>query len=211
MWWENLNNLQQVMFIIATVATALMIIMIIMMLIGMDGGESFDGDIGADFDGSDLDSGDLDDAGDAFNSESFFSIGGLKIITIRGALAFFSIGGWVVYLMAESNPVWLAILIGVICGLAAAIMLAYVMRALFKLESSGNLNYNTAIGKVAVVYIRIPKSGMGKGKVIFTHQGRMVEVDAITKDTEEIMPKKEVKILGLENETTLIVKVIGKE
>ncbi len=205
MWWETLNNLQQVMFIIATIATALMIILIIMMLIGMDSGEAFDGDIGADMD---VDGGDFDDAGDIFNHESFFSIGGLKIITIRGMLAFLSIGGWVVYLLAEKNQAWFAILIGILCGAAAAVLLAYVMKAIFSLESSGNLDYNTAIGKQGSVYIRIPKNNTGKGKIIFTHQGKMVEVDAITKDVEDILTKSEVRIVGIENETTLIVEAI---
>ncbi len=215
MWWESLSSLQQVMFIIATVATALMIILIIMMLIGMDHGEAFDGDVGGDMDlhmdDTDVDSGDFDHDADVFNHESFFSIGGLKIVTIRGVLAFLSIGGWVVYLMAESSPIWLALLVGFICGSAAAVLLAYAMRAIFRLESSGNLDYGTAVGKIAIVYIRIPKSGSGQGKVMFTHQGKMVEVDAITKDSEDILTKKEVKIVGLENETTLIVKSTAKK
>jgi len=210
MWWENLSNLQQVMFIIATVATALMIILIIMMLIGMEGGEAYDGDVAGDMDAADIHGGDFHDGGDVFNHESFFSLGGLRIITIRGALAFFSIGGWVVYLMAESSPVWLAIIVGILSGAVAAILLAYVMKAIFSLESSGNLDYSTAIGKVAAVYIRIPKNGSGKGKVMFTHQGKMVEVDAITKASEDIMAKKEVTIIGLENDSTLIVETIKK-
>lgn len=210
MWWESLNNLQQVMFIIATVATALMIILIIMMLIGMEGGEAYDGDISGDVDAADIHGGDFHDGGDVFNHESFFSLGGLKIVTVRGALAFFSIGGWVVYLMAESSPAWLAIIIGILSGAVAAVLLAYIMKAIFSLESSGNLDYGTAIGKTAVVYIRIPKAGSGKGKVMFTHQGKMVEVDAITKEIEDILAKKEVTIVGLENDTTLIVESMKK-
>jgi len=209
MWWESLNSLQQTMFVIATVATALMVILIIMMLIGMEGGESFDGDISGDMDGSDIDTGDVDGV-DVFNHESFFSLGGLKIVTVRGVLAFFSIGGWVAYSLAEKSPAWVAILVGFVCGSAAAVLLAYVMRAIFKLESSGNLDYSTAVGKAATVYIRVPKSGAGRGKVMFTHQGKMVEVDAITKGSEDILTKKEVVIVGLEDETTLIVKASDK-
>lgn len=202
MWWESLSNLQQVMFIIATVATALMVVLIIMMLIGMESGEAFDGDIDADIDFDDF------DGADVFNQESLFSLGGLKIITIRGVLAFFSIGGWVVYLLLDSTKVWLAILIGVVCGLSAAILLAYVMRAIFRLESSGNLDYRTAINKNAVVYIRIPKNAIGKGKVMLSHQGKLIEVDAITKDKEDILTKSEVKIIGLEDDTTFLVERI---
>lgn len=207
MWWENLNSLQQVMFIIATVATSLMIILIIMMLIGMESGEAFDGDIDTDID-VDLD--DIDGS-DIFNQESFFSLGGLKIITIRGILAFFSIGGWVVYLMADATSPWLAIFTGIISGAIAAVLLAYVMRAIFRLESSGNLDYTTAIGKMGVVYIRIPKKGDGHGKIILTHQGKMIEVDAITFDEVDILTKKEVKVVGLENDTTMIVEAITKK
>ncbi|PKK94986.1 MAG: hypothetical protein CVV60_03595 [Tenericutes bacterium HGW-Tenericutes-5] len=208
MWWDSLNGLQQVMFIIATVATSLMILLIIMMLIGMDGGEAFDGDIDVDVDLDDVDGGSFGDSSDVFNQESFFSLGGLKIITIRGMLAFFSIGGWVVFMMADSSPVWLAILIGVLSGSVAAVLLALVMRAIFRLESSGNLDYSTAIGKTATVYIRIPKNNEGKGKIMLVHQGKMIEADAITKEDNDILTKREVKIIGLEDETIFLVKPI---
>ncbi|MDY0318101.1 MAG: hypothetical protein RBQ64_05925 [Candidatus Izemoplasmatales bacterium] len=210
MWWDSLNGLQQVMFIIATVATSLMIILIIMMLIGMDGGESFDGDIDVDVDLDDVDGGAFGDSADVFNQDSFFSLGGLKIITLRGMLAFFSIGGWVIFMMADTSPIWLAVIVGVLSGAIAAILLALVMRSIFRLESSGNLDYSTAIGKMATVYIRVPKNNEGKGKIMLTHQGKMIEADAITKDKNDILSKKEVKIIGLEDETTFLVEAINQ-
>ncbi|MBN2540621.1 MAG: hypothetical protein JXB08_03745 [Bacilli bacterium] len=211
MWWDSLTNLQQVAFIIATAATAIMVILIIMMLIGMDGGEAFDGDVGMDFDmDGDVDVDDMSGI-DAFNHDSFFSIGGLKIVTIRGVLAFFSIGGWMVYALADTMNIWGAILIGVAAGAIASILLAYAMKAIFRLESSGNLDFRSAIGKTAVVYIRVPKNNSGRGKVMLTHQGRLLEVDAITKGSEDIIAKHEVKIVGLENETTLVVSILEEE
>ena len=213
MWWDNLSNLQQTSFIIAISATIIMVIFIILMLIGMDGAESFDGDvdIDIDFDGDvDVDFDDVDGAGDvdAYNHDSIISISGLRILTIRGILAFFSIGGWTVYLLADNVNAWLAIVIGAIAGAIASVLLAIAMKAVMKLESSGNLDYKGAVGKIAVVYIRIPKNGIGKGKVIFNHQGKMLEVDAITKGKEDIIAKNEVKIIALENETTLVVEKI---
>lgn len=208
MWWESLNSLQQTSFIIATIATILMIIFIIMMLIGMDGAESFDGDV--DFD-ADVDLDSIDSSIDVYNSDSLVSISGLRVVTLRGALAFFSIGGWVVYMLADNLQAWLAILLGFIAGAIAAVLIALAMKAIMKLESSGNLDYRTAVGKTAVVYIKVPKINSGKGKVIFNHQGKMVEVDAISKGDEDILSKNEVKIIGLEDETTLVVKRIEKE
>lgn len=206
MWWDNLSNLQQISFIIGTTATIIMIIFIVLMLIGMDGGESFDGDIDLDMD---LDIDDFDGSSDVdvYNHDSVSSISGLRILTIRGALAFLSIGGWTVYILADNVSAFLAILIGVVAGAIAAILLAMAMKAILRLESSGNLDYSTAIGKTATVYIRVPKDADGKGKVIFNHQGKMIEVDAMTKEKEDILAKKEVKIIGLEDETTLVVKI----
>ncbi len=199
MWWDSLSNLQQVTFIIGTIATVIMILFIVLMLIGMDGGESFDGDI-------DVGDFDPDSSIDAFNAESIFSIGGLRILTIRGALAFFSIGSWTVYLFSETLSPLLSIFLGIIAGTIAAVLLAMTMKAILKLESSGNLNYATAMGKIATVYIRIPKEANGKGKVIFNHQGKMVEVDAITNESEDILAKREVVIINLVDDTTLVVK-----
>lgn len=205
MWWENLSSLQQVSFVLAVASTAIMIIFIILMLIGMDGSDSFDGGVEVDFD-ADLDFDDIDASVDLYNDEPFVSISGLRILTIRGVLAFFSIGGWLVYALADSVRVWLALLLGVVAGAVAAVLLAYAMKAAMRLENSGNLSYQSAIGKTAVVYIRVPKEASGKGKIIFNHQGRMVEVDAMTNEANDILAKKEVKIIGLHDDTTLVVK-----
>jgi len=167
----------------------------------MEGADSFDGDIDVDIDFEDI-----GDAADAYNSEPMSAIGGLRVITIRGALAFFSIGGWVLYMLADQMHVALAFLIAIVSGVVAAFLLALAMRAALNLESSGNLDYRSAVGKNAVVYIRIPKDVTGKGKVILNHQGRMIEVDAISRDHEDLMSKTEVQIIGLEDETTLVVK-----
>lgn len=210
MWWNNLTDLQQISFIFATVATVLMILMIVMMIIGMDGAESFDGDI--DFD-ADIDFDDIDgvDGIDEFNNDSIISIGGLKIVTLRGVLAFFSIGGWMIYALGNSLDTWLVILIGVITGAIASVLLAVAMKAIYRLESSGNLDYHSAIGKRAEVYIRIPKQNSGKGKVMLNHQGRLIEVDAVTKSDIDLLSKQEVVITGLLDDTTLVVKNIKEE
>ena len=206
MWWDSLSDLQQMSFVIAVVATILMVLLIVLMLIGIDSGEGFDGDISMEFD---ID-GDLEGV-DAFNSESLFSIGGLKILTLRGALAFMSVGGWMTYALAGSMPNWMAVLIGLLSGCVSAVLFAMAMRAIYRLESSGNLDYRSAIGKTASVYIRIPKNNDGKGKVMMNHQGRLVEVDAVTKGEEDILPKQEVLITALMNETTVVVQNIKGE
>jgi hypothetical protein len=194
--WDSMSQFQQVFFVLALTSTAIMVILIIMMFIGMDEADGFDGDI------------DVDAGIDIFNDEPISGIAGLKILSIRGVLAFFSIGSWTVYLLSDVWPVWAAILLGMVSGSIASILLAYAFRAAMKLESVGNLDYRSAIGKPAMVYIKIPKEKTGRGKVIMNHQGRMLEVDALSNESEDLLRNTKVLVESLEDDSTLVVKKI---
>lgn len=196
MWWSSLTDFEQVVFIMASSATILMLLLLVLMIVGIDSAESFDGG---------LDSIDVD----VFNDEPFSAIGGLKIISIRGVLAFFSFGGWTTYLFAGSVSDGLALLFGFIVGAIFMVLTAYIFKQIYRLESSGNINYKTAIGKQAIVYMRVPKSKSGTGKVTLIHQERMVEVDAVTESETDIMPKTQVEVVGLDGPNTLVVKIKG--
>lgn len=199
MWWSNLTDYQQVLFIVAVAATAVMVLFIILMLIGFDNSE-FDG-----IDDFDVDA-DLDI--DSINDEPLSSIAGLKVFTIRGILAFFSMGSWITLIFVGIVDAWLATVIGVIGGYLSAYLLAFALKQAMKLENSGNMVYSKAIGKNATVYIRIPKKRSGTGKVNMLLEGRYTELDAITDDASDIMTKSNVEVIGIYNETILIVKKI---
>jgi len=192
MWWEQLSSFQQGMFMIAVSASFVMVIFLVLMLIGIEG---------ADFDGVD----DVSDV-DIINDEPLSGIGGLKILTIRGILAFISMGAWTAYLLVNwMHPLW-ASAIGIVVGSISAYLLALAFRATYKLESSGNLDYANAIGQLGTVYIRVPKSKSGKGKITLTIQERYIEVDAMTEWDQDLMPKTVVEVVGIEDTTTLIIK-----
>jgi hypothetical protein len=190
-WWSNLIALQQIAFIIAMTATIIMFIFLLLMIFGMDD-QTFDGG----FQDADL---------NFLSDEPLSAISGLKIFTIRGALVFLSIGGWIVYIFSPVLNVFVVIILGIFVGLIASFLQALAFRAAMKLESSGNLDYTRAIGKVATVYIRIPKERSGKGKVILNLGDRFIEVDAITDEEIDLLTKTMVNIIGLENKTTLVV------
>jgi len=192
MWWDSLASFQQYMFIIAISSTIVMVIFMILMIIGIDD---------ADFDGGD---GFEDFSG--LNDEPLSGIAGLRIFTIRGVLVFLSIGAWTSYLFYGVVINWLAIIFGVVAGTFAAYLQALAFRSMMKLESSGNMNYELAVGKTGTVYIRIPKQRMGKGKINLVLQERFIEVDAVTLESEDLLTKTAVEVVGLENATTLIVK-----
>ncbi len=208
-WFESLTNYGQVLFVIAFAATLIMIVFIILMLIGFDNSE-FDGidDLSMDVD-FDVDV-DADFDIDSINDEPLSSIGGLKIFTIRGILAFLSMGSWTTMLFLDILSPWIATVIGMIVGLISAYLLALALRQAMKLESSGNIDYRKAIGKPAIVYLRVPKQNSGHGKVNLVLEDRFIEVDAITKGDEDILVNQEVTIVGLYDLTTVIVSKIKK-
>lgn len=191
-WWSNLMTLQQIAFIIAVTATVIMLIFLLLMVFGMDD---------STFDGGPQDA-DLDFLSD----EPLSAISGLKLFTVRGALAFFSVGGWVIYILAPLMHVAWVLVLSVLAGLLASFLQALAFRAAMKLESSGNLDYERTIGKIASVYIRIPKERLGKGKVMLNLEDRFIEVDAITDEPEDLLRKKMVEIVALEDHTTVVVK-----
>lgn len=196
MWWNDLSNLQRVVFVIASSATLLLFLFLILMLFGISDDSSFDG---ADLDDFDFDL-------DPYNDEPFVVVSGLKVLTLRGALTFFSIGGWTTFILDPVIGKAWSIIVGILIGAISAVLLALAFKWSLKLESSGNLDYKNAIGKTGSVYLRIPKEKKGTGKVIFVLQERFVEVSAVTDEKEDILVNTLVEVVGLEDETTLIVK-----
>ncbi|PKK98331.1 MAG: hypothetical protein CVV57_07450 [Tenericutes bacterium HGW-Tenericutes-2] len=193
MWWESLTSFQQIMFVIAVSSSAVMLIFLVLMLIGVDG---------SDFDG--VDAPDLDV--DFLNDEPLSGIGGLRILTLKGVLAFLSIGAWTAYLFVDVLGPIFSSLIGVVLGFVAAYLQALAYRAMMRLESSGNIDYNNAVGKTGTVYMRVPKLKSGKGKVTLVIQERYAEIDAVTEEEEDILPKTSIVVIGLLDPTTLIIK-----
>jgi hypothetical protein len=193
MWWNSLDTFQQVMFVLAVTASVVMLIFIVLMLIGIDN---------SDFDGIDSPDFHLD----VINDEPLSAIGGLKVLSVRGVLAFISIGGWAAFLFANFMSVLWSSLLGIVFGVIAAYLVALAFRAIFRLESSGNIEYENSIGNIGTVYMRIPKKKGGKGKVSIIIQERLIEANAITNEDQDIMPKTEVEVIGVVETTTLIVK-----
>jgi hypothetical protein len=190
MWWNNLSNFQQVSFVVAVTASVIMLIFLLLMIIGVDDTD-FDG-----IDGPDI---------DVINDEPLIGFSGLRILTLRGILVLISMGAWTSFLLEPIMHWAFAVIIGVLVGIVSALLVALAFKASLKLESTGNLDYKNAIGKDATVYIRVPKNRTGKGKITFNMQERFVEVDAITEDLDDLMPKTSVVILDVIDETTLKV------
>ena len=168
-WFNGLSALEQVLFILASLASILLII-------------QFDGAGDGHLDGSD---GHYDGDGCSApsdiqsNQTSAIEIGGLKIVTVRGIVSFFAVGGWTAFLLYGVVGLW-SLLIGAGAGAAVAVLLAFLMKSLMKLEGRGNISFPKAVGTVGTVYLTIPAARGGVGKITVMISERLVECEAMT-------------------------------
>ena len=192
-WWNELDLIQQIFALIALPSTVLIVIQTVLLLIGI-GGES-DTDVDVDeVDGIDL----PDD--------------GLAIFSVRGILSMLCITGWVaVALLETSLPAGVSIGIAIACGIATLIGMAYLMRAVNRLQSSGNIDIGNCIGKIGEVYIPIPSSGNGSGKVNLTIQEKFSEFTAITTSGEPLKTGAFVRVVAVSESGVLVVEPIEKK
>ena len=196
-FWNSLILGQQVFLCIAVPATLLLIIMVVTMLIGMGGGADADtdGDIETD---SEFD-GDIADAG-------------LSLFTSRGIVAMLAVMGWSGFVLLD-RALGLHWIVGSVIALALGfitlILVAFAMRGISRLQSSGNLDLNNAIGKIAEVYLTIPEAGRAAGKVTLTVQERLVEVSAISASPEPIKTGSYVRVVSVSEGGVLMVEPIG--
>lgn len=221
-WWQSMNIFQQVLALFALPATAVLIIQTLLLLFGFghDGGaDAPDG--GIDLTDSDVMTGDADISGDIADttgdSDGWMSEGdvdfdsGLRLLTVRGMVAFFAVGGWVGIAAVDLGAVvWAAALAAVVAGLIALWLVAVIFKTLMRLQSSGNVNLNNAVGAIGEVYLRIPPAMQGQGKVSVQVQERLIEAAAMTKAEEELKSGTSVKVLAVRGSNLLVEPVDNK-
>ncbi len=211
-WWNALSVLQQVFLCAAVPFTIIMIIQAILTFVGL-GGHGEDTDSG-DMDAQDIDVHDMDihDVGhdghtDGHPDEPGDAIGGFRFFTLRGIVAFFCIFGWTGFALYDTTLSVPAILaISFAAGLAAMLLIGLMFYAVRRMQDSGNIRYSNAVGQSARVYIPIPASRAGAGKVMVTIQERLVEAEAVTDEEKRLATGETVQVVGNMGNTLIVKK-----
>lgn len=217
-WWDSLSLISQIFACIAIPTTLVLAIQTVMMFIGLDGDDidgadgaelSFDPDIG------DADIGDMDaDVSDGIFGDDLSpgdpdpsGLGDLRIFSVRGIIAFLVVFGWVGFVMDDGGAaLWLSLPVATVCGLAIMLLMALLLRAVMGLRNNGNINNRNAIGMAGRVYLTVPASRCGEGKVNVMLQGSYVEREAVTDEETPLPTGSEVVVVGVSGQTTLVVK-----
>ncbi len=195
-WWISLGNAGQVFACIAIPATVMLILQMVMTLIGLGGDLDTDADGDAD---TEVDDGifDSDEAGD----------GGLRLFTLRGFIAFFSVMGWTGTICCGAElALPLSIVISTVAGFAAMVVLTLIIKWLLSLQYDGTEDIRDALGVSGTVYMRVPPSRSGKGKINAIVQGKLCEKYAVTDEETVISCGEEVTVVGISGEETLVVR-----
>lgn len=210
-WWESLSLLERTFYFMAIPATALLVVQTVLQVVGLSHAADADlpPDLPADLPADLPDSPGPADAG--MDSETGLGAateaGSLRLLTFQGLVAFFTLCGWTGVLLAHGQAgTAVTIVAALAAGLAGLYGMAWLMRALLRLQSSGNIDVRKAIGLGGEVYIPIPPARSGSGKVTLTLQGRFREYDAVTEGPDRLATGTSVRIVDIDRANVLVVE-----
>jgi hypothetical protein len=183
--------------ILALTGSAILVIQVLMQVFGLAG----DGDFTGSHDVGHVDGG--GDHGAGSHDGSWF----FGVISFKALIAFAGLFGLTGLALMDSGvgPAMRA-LISTAVGVAGMFLVAFLMRGLTGLTSSGTLDLRNALGASGSVYLRIPARGQGVGKVTLEVQGRSIQLDALT-DGEALPTGARVQVIALAGDDA--IKVIA--
>ncbi len=175
----------------AIVGCTILAIQIVLQLIGLDSEADIevDGDVDIDVDG-DLDLGNW-----------FFGF-----LSLKAMVAFVGIFGLTgLSLMDAHLSAGMRLLYSFLAGCVAVVVVGMMMKMLHSLGESGTVEITNALGRQGSVYLSIPASGSGRGKITIEIQGRTIELAAVT-DGDELTTGRMIQVVEVMGDET--VKVI---
>lgn len=187
-WWTNLTPELKVFYGIGILALLVVALQTLLTLVG------FDSD-GVDA-GFDVDLGDIDHGT------------GIGLFSSQTIAAFFLGFGWVGVAALKSG---FSVLVGGIMafafGVGAMFAMLYMIRGMLKLQSRGNLNYQSAVGQEGTVYVTIPGNNEdGGGQIQVNIQGRLTTAAARKASEGALNPGQRVRVTGVTGPTSFIVE-----
>lgn len=191
-WWASLSLIMKILWGVTLSASLIFVIQSIMTFLGADADSDFDVDVDTSMDGTDLS-----------NIE-----GGSNLYTFRNFVNFVLGFGWSVILLQDVIPSTpLRITVGVVIGIALVAVVMYMFKWLAGMQQSGNINLQrSAAGCEGKVYLTIPASRAGSGKVQITIGGAVREYDAVTENETPLKTGASIRVVDVVDANTLLVE-----
>ena len=196
---------------------------IVLNLVGLGAGGLLDVEIAGeleapDVDVPDLDAPDLDAPGDfdmdAAGHETHVGVheteAGLNLFSVRALSAGVAAYGVAGLAIIRVLPGWAAVILAAPPALAASSATAWTIRRMLRMQTSGTLRLQGAVGREATVYLTIPgaTSPDDHGLIHVMLQGRTVELRAVTKEPEALPSGSDVVVMSIseDGETAEVVR-----
>lgn len=131
---------------------------------------------------------------------------GLRLLTVQGLIAFVTMFGLVGLALSRSTHAGeiLSILGGFAGGSLTCFALALLTAAMRKLQSTGNLRTDKAVGATGTVYLTIPRQGSGQVQLVV--DGRQRIFDAVAEDKGTIPSGARVTVTEVQGDSLMIVR-----
>ena len=128
--------------------------------------------------------------------------------SLRNLVSFLLGFGWTgVSLHKSIQTPWLLLLAAILVGLLFVGMFFFIIRTLLKLSENNAFKIEDTLGKTGDVYMQIPPSKSGKGKVFISVNGSTHELSAITDDPELLKAGSLVKVIKVDDKTLTVTSV----
>ena len=214
-WFTSFDPTMRLFWACAIAASIVFIIQNALMLMGLgDMDSDVDADVSTDFDVHTDVSGDTTGAdtdissGHTGHEGTLGSAGFFSLFTLRNFINFFLGFGWGGISFAPVvKSTSLLVLIAFICGLIFVAVFVFMLRALLKLEKSGNFHIQDCVGQTASVYLRIPGEHKAAGKIQISINGSVHEINAFT-DGDFLPTGSRVRVVSVIDGGSLLVEKI---
>jgi len=158
---------------------------------------------------ADVDVGDLDVIDSAMPDVSGTADISFTMLSFQGISSFltmFGLGGLTLHSELGLDP-FLSLAGGAAAGTATAYALGRLFSMAQRLQSSGTIDLQNAVGAEASVYMRVPPHGIGK--VQLTVQGRLGIYEAISHDDEPLDTGATVRVVKVVDGSRFLVERIA--
>ena len=94
-------------------------------------------------------------------------------------------------------------------AIAAALVMMALVEGVFdlmmRMENDGTIEIQRAVGKPAIVYLRIPARNQGQGKITISLQERLMEFAAVTFDEAPLATGQKVVVVNVLDPSVMVV------
>lgn len=189
-WWNALSLNVQIFYGVGGIAFFIVILQALMTLFAI-------GDVGGEIPEEITPDG-------AFSQDA-----GLGLISVRTLTAFFMGFGLTGAILLENGYAFPWAIVGaILVGSGFMALIFWIMKMLFGLRASGNINPANSKGETGTVYVALPPNRLAGGQVELRVSGRIMTFPAITASSEKLPAGTLVRVLEVLPSNILLVEKI---